>query len=286
MLPNFFIVGATKSGTTSLWRYCSEHPEIFMSNIKEPNFFSNNQKRMDLNGYKKLFEGVHDEKAVGEASTSYLWFDGTPRKINELIGECKIIIMLRNPVDRLYSEFQHHLRQGRFVGSFDKMLFNFYNNKDDKKIFSPAMIVSTGYYSNHIKSYLDAFGKEKIFIGLFDDLVKNPIKVMRSLFRFLEVDHTFLPQIEKIYNTGGEPYLSFIPPIIRFIGIHSKSVLLNFFKYDTLVGIRNRILRTNSRRRITPLTSDQRRKVLNIYKSDILKLQILIDRDFRFWLEG
>ena len=105
MLPNFLLVGAPKAGTTSLYHYLYGHPQVFMSTPKEVNFFSGGEidsqdlyydyfKVSNLSDYEKLFDAVTNEKAIGEGSVSYLYYEDTPRKIKECLPEVKIIIIL------------------------------------------------------------------------------------------------------------------------------------------------------------------------------------------------
>ena len=128
-LPTFFIVGAPKAGTTSLYHYLEEHPEVYMSPIKETNFFSSKQMQeqelyydatpiQSKNQYLELFKDVSQEKQVGEASVSYLYYTGVAKKILEFNPKAKIVIMLRNPVDRAFSHFLMDKRLGLSISSF------------------------------------------------------------------------------------------------------------------------------------------------------------------------
>jgi len=140
-LPNFLIVGAPKSGTTSLYYYLKEHPEIYMSKLKEPHFFSKECKNLPFRGpkdeslgstkymnltwedYQNLFKGAITYKAVGEASADYLYyFKCSIKNIKKYLGNPKIIIILRNPIERAFSAYLHMLRDGREYLSFREAL--------------------------------------------------------------------------------------------------------------------------------------------------------------------
>src|SRR3712207_6354190 len=117
-MPNFLIIGAMKSGTTALYYYLEQHPEIYMSPVKEPNFFSSQEQEnaadavTDIGTYQHLFRGVSGEKAIGEASHSYLYEPGAAAEIRRYLPEAKLIAILRNPIDRAYSHFLHMVRSG------------------------------------------------------------------------------------------------------------------------------------------------------------------------------
>src|SRR5688572_24468381 len=113
MLPNFFIIGAMKAGTTSLWQYLRRHPEIFMSKLKEPGYFTE-ELRWDqgIEWYRSLFDDAGSARAVGEASTSYTkWprFAGIPARMHALVPEARLIYLVRDPGDRIRSHYIHNL---------------------------------------------------------------------------------------------------------------------------------------------------------------------------------
>jgi len=128
-IPNFLIIGAAKSGTTSLYHALKQHPKIFMSPVKEPNFFALEGGELNYpqgtvdprylaqcittkEEYNQQFEGVSNEIAVGEASPIYLYHPQAPVRIKNCLPNVKIIVILRNPIERAYSNFLHHIREG------------------------------------------------------------------------------------------------------------------------------------------------------------------------------
>ena len=130
IMPDFLIVGAAKSGTTALYHYLGQHPEVFLSPIKETNFFAQKGKNLDFNGpkdnlithkktitetvdYYNQFTNVTNEKAIGEICPSYLYYKDAPKNIKEHIPEVKIIAILREPVSRAFSAWVHLTRDGR-----------------------------------------------------------------------------------------------------------------------------------------------------------------------------
>ena len=172
-MPNFFIVGAQKAGTTSLYYYLKQHPQIYMSPRKEPHFFEGmhwdfyRPGRMalpvtDLADYQALFEGVTDEKAIGEASASYLYSPKAPTLIKRSIPYARLIAILRNPADRAYSNFLHCVRAGReSIVDFAEAL-----RVEEGRIkgnWGPLWhYKQKGFYYAQVKRYLDTFGRDPV----------------------------------------------------------------------------------------------------------------------------
>jgi len=125
-LPNFLCAGAAKCGTTSLHAILAEHPQIFLPQRKEIHFFENNGNySKGLDWYSKYFKNANEKKVIGEITADYMFFDYVPERIIEALGKnIKIIFMLRNPVDRSYSEYLFNVRRGFFKGTFEEAIQN------------------------------------------------------------------------------------------------------------------------------------------------------------------
>jgi len=170
--PNFFIIGASKSGTTTLYLYLEKTKDIFMSSIKEPLFFApslykykrfaaiKNQKE-----YLSLFKGVKNEKVVGEASSQYLTDSESPHLIHAKIPEAKIIMILRNPIHRTYSHYLHNIRNGSEKFSFREAINLELEKKDETNVHRHYLAGSL--YQNSVKKYLDLFGQKNVKILIF-----------------------------------------------------------------------------------------------------------------------
>src|SRR5438045_1184872 len=169
-LPNFFIVGAPKAGTTSLYHYLKNHPEVFMSPIKEPNYFSYEETVKQNLYHKEKGVGTFEEyaelfvsanghhKAVGEASVSYLFYSSVPEKIKELIPDAKIIMSLRNPVERGTSHYFMEHKLGYVSESLDDIVFRKSKHKHAHLYYQ--QFVELGLYYQQVKRYIDIFGTE------------------------------------------------------------------------------------------------------------------------------
>ena len=208
MKVDFFIVGAPKAGTTSLYNYLNEHPFIYMSKIKEPNYFSHdlisdqgmyytNVKIGSEQKYHSLFSN-DSHKTFGEASVSYLFYKEVPTRIHKYNKNAKIIIVLRDPVERAFSHYLMDLRLGLVKCDFSDIIFNDCNCKNKELYFQQYVKVSKYYLQ--VKRYLDLFGKENVQIIDYEDLKKNRLGVLKKIFLFLGVDSNFKADLTKEYN--------------------------------------------------------------------------------------
>ena len=274
--PTFLIVGSAKAGTTSVYHYLEQHPQVYMSPVKEPQYFSltgqGRPKGAAMIGvtptqekYLELFKGVSDQKAVGEASTAYLLSPTAAKRIAEAIPDVKIIIILRNPADRAFSGYLMQLRNatdnGRVEEAFDS----------DKKY------VRHSFYYENISRYIEYFPREQIGFFLFEELRKNPDQVMRRVYRFLGVDDNFQAEIQQ-HNQAWVP------------------------KYRLLNSVRERLLRSEKLRkalqdtaikrwfrrltRVEPprMTDEIYQRLIAYYREDIEKTQRLTGLDLSSWL--
>src|SRR5437764_4019648 len=217
-MPNFFIVGAARSGTTSLDRYLSQHPQIFITPRKEVHFFAADQfprtgpgdeglnRRVIKDGdqYAQLFAGVAGEKAIGESSVFYLCFPGTAERIAQAVPDAKIIVLLREPVDRAYSSYMHLVRDGREHLGFEEGLSH--EGERRQKGFEPMWwYKELGLYYKQVKRYLDVFGTQRVKVVLYDEFCLNTVQVVRDVFAFLGVKEDVIIDTSVRYNVAGVP---------------------------------------------------------------------------------
>ena len=216
--PNFIIIGAMKAATTSLYTYLKQHPDVFMTAIKEPMFFNNFQKANDFkvhgrktktittfDQYYALFDAVKNEKAIGEASPSYIFNEDCPQLIQKYLPDTKIIAVLRQPVERAYSNFLHARRANREPISDFKIAFGKEGERKAENWSPLYYYKSKGYYTKQLERYYSLFPKENIKILLFEDLIKNPIETSQEIFEFLNADSAFIPDTSKKANVSGTP---------------------------------------------------------------------------------
>ena len=300
-LPNFLIVGAAKAGTTSLYYYLREHPEIYMSPIKEPKFITSNFLKFPFKGigddlvekniiknfesYQKLFLGVKNEKAIGEASADNLYYyKKSINYIKKILGEVKIIIILRNPIDRAFSAYSHLMRDNREFLTFEDALKQEENRKKKNWEFI-WYYKDVGFYYNQVKAYLENFSEVKVY--LYDDLKKDPLSLVQDIYRFLEVDDSFIPKsIGERFNVSGVPKNKFLHEFLTKpnpVKSAIKPLVKLILPKETRQRLLNKLLQKNLKK--PEMKPETREYLKGLYREDILKLQDLIKKDLSHWLK-
>jgi len=211
---NFFLIGTPKSGTTSLYHYLEQHPEVFVPKVKEPHFFSTpevtntyyktefiTKKEM----YESMYKGASNEKIIADFSSSYLYHSKASKRIFEYNPQAKIVAVLRNPIERALSHYLMDVSQGYISTPIDRILEN--SNE-----FEPyyQQYVSLGEYEKQLKPYLEIFPKHQVKIMLSDHFFENPQNFLAELFTFLEVDINFKPETKTMFNQYKEPRFKWI----------------------------------------------------------------------------
>jgi Sulfotransferase domain len=289
-MPNFLIIGAMKSGTTALYYYLEQHPEIYMSPVKEPNFFSSQEQENAANTvthigtYQHLFRGASGEKAIGEASHSYLYEPGAVAEIRRYVPEARLIAILRNPIDRAYSHFLHMVRSGTEpLDDFAQALRVEEVGIHEERTFQDY--IGRGLYYDQLKRYFGTFPREQVRIYLYEELSDAPISTVQDAFRFLEVDDSFVPDVSLRRNVSGHPKYKTLDGLLR-----SQSRLKHAAKIYLPARMRWRLskafddLKTRNLVEPPPLQSELRQQLIRVYREDILKLQDLIHRNLSGWL--
>ena len=293
-LPNFFIAGAAKSGTTSLWRYLLQHPDIFMPSdiiYKEPAYFSDIKGMKNLNEYMSLFTNAKTEKMIGEASAAYITSPESPGRIRNLIPDAKILIMLRNPIDRAYSLYNWMACNGyEYIESFEQALkfevSDRYENESFKnsnpEYYYNYLYFHSGLYSEQIKRFLDNFERKQLYFIIFEKFKNQVQQEVKKVFKFLDVDADFVPNI-KTHNEGKIPYSAHLQFFIRQeLSKYLKSPYGNPHPLQNeiiakLMKLNTHILRPNSIDRKT------RNLLTEKYAEDVPKISNLIDEDLCNW---
>src|SRR5579864_392095 len=287
--PNFLIAGAGKAGTTSLHEYLAQHPDIFMSTFKEPNFFVHNYGYSSWNDYLALFSGARSEKAIGESSTGYLCSEESPGWIKSTFGQVKIILVLRNPARRAESLYWWMVREGyedapTFVDALEREPQrerdpNFRTNCS--AFFSDYLYFGSGLYSAPVRRFLETFGKENVRIFLFEEFVKDPLAICRDIFNFLDVDPDFKPAIA-IHNEGRLPASPGLQFWLRNRAPGHLAILPSRLRRKIINGL----MGWNTKRGLTPQRDRNIEAVLlNRYREDIQRLEQLLERDLSIWFD-
>jgi hypothetical protein len=289
-LPDFLIVGANKGGTTSLYHYLKQHPRIYMPMAKEPNFFlfgdsppEKINRRFAVfwqwKNYLDLFKDAADGQVIGEASTPYLThYEKVIPAIKKFVPhwrDVKIIMVLRNPAERAYSNYLMFRNWGLEKRTAGEAL-------DPDRARNEGYL-KAGFYYPQVKAYIDNFRHVRVY--LLEDLRKDPQGAVKDLFRFLGVDPTFTPDTSTKYNPSGEPRSGSLHKLINTPGIiGSKLPFLKLIPLETRVRWTAQLAGLNLRKK-KDMDPSLRKRLQDMYREDILKLQALIGRDLSRWIQ-
>jgi hypothetical protein len=288
MLPDFIIVGAPKAGTTSLFHYIKEHENIFMSEPKEVNYFSGayiNEQNLfysdfkvnTLVDYKKLFSFARLDQVKGEASVSYLFYPRIAQKIFETIPLCKIIAVLRNPVERGYSHYLMDYKLGLVDLPYEDIVFKRGNHKDLALFYQ--QYVELGFYAQQLHRYFAVFPKEQIKIYTQDELKMDTTAVVKNLFEFLNVKCTDIVKSELQHNQFSLPKNRLIHKLYSSVWLRKS--LSAILPYNFRERVKLVLFKKGKKPELTQKTIE---KLLEIYSPDILKLNEMIEQDVLTWM--
>lgn len=290
-MPNFLLIGAMRSGTTALYTFLGQHPEIFMSPLKEPNYFAflgtdapdlveGSSSITATDDYLGLFSGVSGERRVGEASHSYLYYPGSAQRIANDLRDVRIVCILRDPAARAFSHFMFHVRNGREEATdFAAALATEGDRIRDHQHFGHYQ--NRGFYARQLREYFDVFPRESIRVHLYDDLAARPLWVVQDIYRFLGVDATFEPDVSIRRNPSGLPRRGWLHHLLVKRNPVKRRVqpVLPRSLYRLATRIRDRNLIRQE------LGADIRRELVETFRPDIADLEQLIDRDLSAWLK-
>jgi len=279
--PNFFIVGAVKSASTTLYLYLEKSSDVYMSPIKEPLFFAPSAypyKRFvaikDKNEYLSLFKNVKTQKAIGEASGAYLTDPDSPKLIHDQIPDAKIIMMLRNPVDRAYSYYLHNIRNGSEIKNFREAVECELQNISDFDVH--RFYLGGSMYHDAVQRYINNFGLENVKVLIFEEFIKNERKYVKEVLLFLGVDSESPESIDGLDNAFR------IAKNPLFQNIITNNLILKFVRktrisQQRIQWVREKILEKKVSK---PNLSPEDRKFLKEYfNDDVQKLKKLLRRE-------
>lgn len=293
-LPTFLIIGVEKSGTTSVYDYLGQHPQVYMSPVKETNFLERDWERDDLSKIKtkphlintfdkycQLFQDVQDEIAIGEVSPNYLFHhQSSIERIRRYVPDAQLIAILRNPAERAYSDYLMHLRDeiGRSTSLSEQLKY-----KADT-----SYTLLKGLYYNNLTHFYSEFDSSKLKVCLYEDLCDRPVEFMQDMYGFIGVDDSFRPDMSRKAQVAQVPKNRSLNKLLRQqnpIRSLIAAGLRTFLSEGTRQKLRSTIINLNSSEKSqAPLSPDVRKQLVEFYREDVLKLQDLIGRDLSSWL--
>ena len=295
--PNLFLVGATKSGSTSLYHYLSQHPDVFMCVPKDPHFLSTDIYRINRISeaeYFQLFEPARDEKYIGEASTEYLRSTAACENIKSRFPEAKIVIMLRNPIEKVFSAHAHRVWRGyEDIEDFEEaMRAGLKERRRSAQEIGKNLpsYLENATYTEHVRRYLQTFGRESVFIIVFDDFIADTRKVFDELCEFLGI-RTGVEISFKRHNPRKRARASAVSRLMlptgppRRLGRRLGTLIPSSVR-TSLKGFAGTIMRWNTKQGERPPMPESSRAMLEeVFEDDIRTLSELIGRDLvSLWL--
>lgn len=293
-LPTFIGIGAPKSGTTWIANCLQKHPEVFMSPVKEPEFWKFSDSEIRVSEYKNYFKNASGFKAIGEFSVRYLSLPDVPARIKRCIPGVKLILSVRNPVDQVQSWYWHLRRQGALVKGLRAMSFT------EAMIESSDVLIEPAKYFERLKPWLNEFPREQILIVFFDDISSNPLSVLDAIYNHIGVEQGIYSK--DVSRVDSSVRLGVSPKSQLHEGIHRITYgILNRLFYRPLryvLGSR-RAGQINSRLRVRrfmekrffkegyePIDLLTRQQLLRNFEGDISALAQLTGRNLDCWLQG
>ena len=280
--PNFFIVGAAKAGTTSLYAYLKNTPDVKMSSEKEPGYFRSNslpaihsRRIQKPSQYLKLFKDATNEKAVGEATPGYLVDPESAKLIHNALPKAKIIILLRDPVERAFSHYLTRQTKGILKQPFHEMITSVINEREKGISSEFNFALDSGLYTNNVKRFQDIFGTEKVKILIFEEFIKEQKKTVKEVLEFLGVDSDPPETIEKMYNVYGAPrgklsqYILASDSLVKF----SRHIIPQSLRWE----LRKKLLLKKEKK--PELSNEDRTLLEDFYRKDVHALQKLLQRN-------
>jgi len=301
-LPNFLIVGAARSGTTSLYHYLDQHPDIYFSETKEPCFLAyarglykgevHRHAVTDLDNYVKLFSPGISNEWRGEASAIYLHLH--TEVINNIEfyiphhKDLRIIMILRNPIERAFSQYMRNVRNLQETISFEEAI-RMETERKSKGFNSDFFYIERGFYHDQVKDFVEKFKYIKVI--LYEDFSKDPLKEIDDIFDFLQLKRSFNINTDQHFNKSGKPKFKFLLKLQMAL-IYKKNPIKSVAKFMLPKKIRK-----TTAHHFTNLVYDHTLekqsvsketylKLLEIYRSDIEQLGKLIGRDLSGWLQS
>jgi len=294
--PDFFIVGAFKAGATALYEYLRVHPEIVMRVPKEPMYFGQDltprYRRMTEDEYLALFRDTRDDQHAGEASPWYLYSKSAAQEIRDFNRDARAIIMLRNPVDVMYSQHsQLVFNQREDLTDFAQALAAEDDRRSGHRIPADAIRPEALYYRHSVQfpeqiaRYIDVLGRERVHFIVFDDLVADPRAVYRACLEFLGVD----PSVEvdlPVYNPNKRPRSGAIQKLIFAPRGPMKRIFGRLRSMPVMHRVRDAVVSANSTRaERKTMDPELRRQLTDEFAPIVRELGAMIGRDLSAWSE-
>jgi len=276
--PDFIGLGAQKAGTSWIYACLYEHPQIYAP-VKEIHFFSRERNwQKGFVWYEKFFEDCPPGAKTGEFSTSYFCDPHTPERISKRYPEVKLIVSLRNPIDRAYSNYINDIIAGKLSP----------RTPFDEALQRHPEYLEQGHYMRFLERYLRHFTREQILILIYEDSLRDPHNFIRSIYQFIEIDDSFVPSmLFRKVNPGRIPRLVWFDQLIdKLSKLIQRKGLQQLWWLAKQAGIGHRLRAMNTRglkRTREELNSSDRERLFVLFEKDVEALERVLGRKLNEW---
>ncbi len=271
---DFVAVGPQRTGSTWLYQLLKQHPDIcFPKDVKETMFFDKHYQK-GIYWYAEYFQNLHKNQRCGEVAPTYFDVDTVPARIHQINSQCKIIINLRNPLNRTLSLYRHHLSKGRIKGSFQEATTKM------------PRIIESGKYSLHIPKWLDKFGIEQVKFILLEDVESHPEIVIKSICKFLGLAEINLPdrRHQKVNSTTIPRFPWLAKAAAQLTTTLHANRMHKVVAFGKKLGLKT--VYTGGEKRMPEIRNNDFFDLLNEYETDILFVENLLKKDLSIWRKG
>jgi len=287
-LPNVIIIGVQKAGTTSLYNWISQHPDVYGDfAMKDFPFFANDEYyKRGIDWFRHCFKKHKKEKIVLHGYVNYMYFSRiSAERIYDFNKDIKLILILRNPIERAYSAYWQQIKMGNEkIKNFEEALrLEHIRREGTFKDRADLTYIEHGFYHRQLNEYLKWFSREQIMIILFEDMISNKEAVVEKVYEFLGVDGTFIPSLA-INNKPGVPRFEIIQRLLTYplLPLGLKEIVPLNYRIKIRIFLKELNIK---RQKYPPMKEKTKEFLINIYKNEIEKLPDLIERDVTHWMQ-
>jgi len=292
--PDFFVVGSFKAGTTALYEYLRQHPQVYMPFHKEPMYFGSDLQpryaRMSEAEYLALFADAREDQRAGEASPWYLYSTSAAREIKAFQPDARIIVMLRNPVDVMYAQHSQLLfNQREDLTDFAEALAAEPDRRRGERIPPGALRVEALFYresvrfAEQLERYFTTFGRDRVHVIVYDDLRADPAAAYRGVLEFLAVDPGFQPSFA-VHNPNRRARFGALQRLVYRPPAPLRRVMPRLRRSRVAHRVRDAVVSLNSRaEERTRMDPGLRQRLVAEFAPQVEELGRLIGRDLSAW---
>jgi hypothetical protein len=296
MKPNLFIIGAHKAASTFVAVCLGEHPDVYIVPEDVPFFEDPDYSTGDIAGFERLFSAATSEKVIGVKRPSYYARPEVPERIYRQYPDSKLLLILRNPIERAISAYFHQIRSGYLpIENIEEGMRKIIDGEYREIYKRSGEIIEFGFYHKHLMHYRTYFSQEQIHIILFDDIKKDSLGALKDICRFLEISSDFSPESlntrpqEVIYSI---PRLRFLILRNRFLYVYNEDMTRSSLKRQTSVDkalfhlisqVDNVIMKRVFNNDKPKLSTSLKNRLVDIYREDIDSLSGYLERDLEVW---